>query len=104
MIEKIYTYSTNDELKIEKLIFDDNINYIHMVFPKGEGLPEHNANNNLYITIVRGQLSITLGTQETHVYSKGTVVTLPQGTKMKISNLHNEVLELIVVKAPILKK
>jgi quercetin dioxygenase-like cupin family protein len=104
MIEKNYTYSLGDEQKIEKVIFDENINYIHMVFPKDEGLPEHNANSNLYISVIRGHLSITLGIQETHVYPRGTVITLPEGTRMKISNYHDEVLELIVVKAPAPKK
>lgn len=100
MIEKVYTYSSGNELKIEKLVFDENINYIHLILPKGEGLPDHNANSNLYITVLRGYLSIILGTQEEHIYPQGTIVTFPQGTRMKITNHHEETLELIIVKAP----
>jgi hypothetical protein len=29
-----------------------------MVFPEGEGLPEHLSNANLYMTVIRGRLSI----------------------------------------------
>ena len=100
VIERVYGFSTGNELKIEKIITDENINYIHMVFTKDEGLPEHEANSNLYISVIRGRLSIFLNDQDKHVYPRGTVIVIPQGTRMKINNLDEEVLELIVVKAP----
>lgn len=100
MIEKVFKYNTGDEKAVEKLIMDDNLNYIHMVFNKGEGLPEHFANSNVYMTILRGRLSIKLDDQEAHVYDKGNVLQIPYNTKMNVKNFHDEVLELIVIKAP----
>ncbi len=41
MLEKIYEYSKEDNKKAEKLIDDDNAMINHMIFPKGNGLPEH---------------------------------------------------------------
>lgn len=100
MIEKIFNYSTDDKKAVEKIIMDDNLNYIHMVFNKEEGLPEHFSNSNVYMTVLRGILSIKLDEQEIHEYSKGDIVQIPYNIKMDVKNLHDEVLELIVVKSP----
>ncbi len=32
MVEKVLHYSTEDETTVEKIIMDENINYIHMIF------------------------------------------------------------------------
>ena len=45
MIEKMYTLSRGDEKAVEKVLFDENVHYLHMVFNKGEGLPEHFSNS-----------------------------------------------------------
>ena len=84
----------------KKVIMDENIHYIHMVFNKDEGLPEHYSNSNVYMTVVRGKLSIVLDDQEIHVYEEGTLLKIPENTKMNVKNLNDLVLELIVVKAP----
>ena len=100
MIEKVFKLSTSDDKAIEKVIFDENINYIHMVFNKDEGLPEHFSNSNVYMTVVRGKLSIGLDDQEINKYNAGTLLKIPFNTKMNVGNRDKEVLELIVVKAP----
>ena len=100
MIEKIYELAATDEKSIKRLIFDENVHYLHMVFPKGEGLPEHFSNSNVYMTVVRGRLSIGLDGQEVHAYEAGTVLKIPFKTKMNVRNQDDAVLELIVVKAP----
>ncbi len=100
MIEKIFKLSVGNEKAVEKVIFDENIHYLHMVFNKGEGLPEHFSNSNVYMTVIRGKLSIGLDEQEIHEYSAGTLLKIPFQTKMNVNNLYMETLELIVVKAP----
>ena len=100
MIEKEYKLSKTDEKAIEKVIFDENLHYLHMVFNKGEGLPEHLSNSNVYMTVIRGHLSIGLDDQEIHEYEAGTLLKIPFQTKMNVRNMHEETLELIVVKAP----
>jgi quercetin dioxygenase-like cupin family protein len=79
---------------------DENVNYIHMVFGKNEGLPEHYSNSNVYMNVIRGILSITLDNQEIHHYERGTLLQIPYNVKMNVRNTHDDVLELIVVKAP----
>ncbi len=100
MIEKEYKLSITNEKAVEKVIFDENLHYIHMVFNKNEGLPEHYSNSNVYMTIIRGMLSIGLDEQEIHEYEAGTLLRIPFQTKMNVKNLHSETLELIVVKSP----
>ncbi|MCR3955256.1 MAG: cupin domain-containing protein [Gudongella sp.] len=100
MIEQVFNYSTGDDFAVEKLIFDDNINYIHMVFNRDEGLPEHFSNSNVYMTVLRGTLSIALGDQEVHRYPMGSILKIPVDIKMNVRNKDEETLELIVVKAP----
>ncbi len=100
MIEKEYKLTQTNEKKIEKILFDENINYNHMVLPKGDALPEHYSNSNVYMTVLRGVLSIGLDEQNIHEYGAGTLLKIPNKTKMNVRNLHDEVLELTVVKAP----
>jgi quercetin dioxygenase-like cupin family protein len=100
MIEKEYKLSRTNEKAIEKIIFDENLHYLHMVFNKNEGLPEHFSNSNVYMTVIRGRLSIGLDDQEIHEYEAGTLVKIPFQTKMNVRNVHDETMELIIVKAP----
>ncbi len=100
MVEQVFKLSIGNERAVEKVIFDENIHYLHMVFNKDEGLPEHLSNSNVYITVIRGRLSIGLDEQEIHEYEAGTLLKIPFQTKMNVKNLHAETLELIVVKSP----
>lgn len=100
MVEKVFTLSTGNDKIVEKVIMDENLHYMHMVFNKDEGLPEHFSNSNVYMTVVRGTLSIALDEQETHEYNAGSLLKIPFQTKMNVKNLHSETLELIIVKAP----
>jgi quercetin dioxygenase-like cupin family protein len=100
MVEQVFQLSKGNEKAVEKIIFDDHVHYLHMVFNQSEGLPEHLSNSNVYMTVVRGRLSIGLDDQEIHEYEAGTLLKIPFQTKMNVKNLHKETLELIVVKAP----
>ena len=100
MIEQVFKMAHNDKLTIEKVITDENVNFNHMILNKNDGLPEHYSNSNVYMTVIRGLLSIGLDEQEIHEYPAGTVLKIPKGIKMNAKNLHEDTLELIVVKAP----
>ena len=101
MIEQVYHLTQGNTKNIEKILMDDEIHYMHMILNKDEGLPEHFSNaKSVYMTVVRGCLSIALGEQESHEYPAGTMLKIPFHTWMNVRNLHDETLELIVVKAP----
>jgi mannose-6-phosphate isomerase-like protein (cupin superfamily) len=71
-----------------------------MIFNKGEGLPIHYSNSNVYMTILQGTLSIGLNDQEMHTYPGSTLLKIPYKTRMNVQNQHDEILELLVIKAP----
>jgi quercetin dioxygenase-like cupin family protein len=100
MVEQIFKLAKENETTVEKVIFDENVHYLHMLFNQNEGLPEHFSNATVYMTVIRGTLSIELNEQERHTYEAGTLLIIPFQTKMNVKNLHSETLELIVVKAP----
>ena len=100
MVEQVFKLSRGNEKAIEKVIFDENVHYLHMVFNKNEGLLEHFSNSNVYMTVVRGILSIGLNEQDIHEYESGTLLKIPFQTKMNVKNLNDVTLELIIVKAP----
>ncbi|NLV86943.1 MAG: hypothetical protein GX025_06975 [Clostridiales bacterium] len=100
MVEQVFTLADGNQKTVEKVIFDENVHYLHMIFGKDEGLPEHFSNSNVYMTVLQGTLSIGLNNQEIHEYPKGTLLKIPVDTKMNVKNLGEETLELIVVKAP----
>ncbi len=100
MIEQPFKLSGGNEKAVEKVLCDENVHYLHMVFNKDEGLPEHFSNATVYMTVLRGRLSIGLDEQAIHEYEAGTLLKIPFHTKMNVRNLHDDSLELIVVKAP----
>ena len=100
MLEEKLSYSITENKTIEKIILDDNVNINHMILPKGEGLPEHFSNSNVYMIVTKGTVSLQLGTQENHDYPSGSIIIIPYNTKMNVLNLNNETTELFVIKAP----
>lgn len=104
MIEEVFKLSKSADKTVEKVIQDDNLDYIHMIFNQNEGLPLHYSNSNVYMTVLQGQLSIALNEQEVKVYPAKTLLKIPYRTKMNVSNTYDELLELLVIKAPAPKK
>lgn len=100
MIEQVFQMAQTDKYTVERVIADDNVHFMHMILCKNEALPEHFSNANVYMAVTRGLLSIGLGEQEIHEYPAGTVLNIPKGIKMNVKNLHDDIVELIVVKAP----
>lgn len=100
MIEKKYVYKVTDKKIIERLIDDDNLAINHMVLTKGTGLPVHYSNSNVYMIITRGIMTIGLNEQEANEYCKGDIINIPYNVQMNVQNLHDDILEFFVVKAP----
>ncbi len=92
LVEKVFYNTQTNEKTIEKVIIDDNVHHLHLVFPKGDGLPIHQSNANMYMTVIRGLLSIGLNNNDTQIYTKGTVLNIPCNTTMNVRNLPSEAL------------
>ena len=100
MIEKSYRYTQIKEKVIEKIVDLDNVAINHMVLVKGERLPRHYANSNVYMIVVKGTVTLGLGAQEAHRYAAGNIVEIPVDIRMDVLNQDDEIVEFFVVKAP----
>lgn len=100
MIETVHKYSITDEKTIEKIIQNDHVNINHVVLRKGEALPIHEANSHANLIVVRGAVTLILDDQEAHGYPAGSIISVPYGTRMDVSNQGGTVLEFFIVKAP----
>ncbi len=100
MAEQVFNLAQSGGRVVEKILSDENLQYIHMKFDQGDGLPVHFANSNVYMTVIRGTLSIGLNDGEVREYPAGTLLKIPFQTKMNVKNHGGEPLELIVVKSP----
>ena len=100
MIEKRFEFTLTDGKVIEKVVEDDNVGINHMVLRNGEALPVHNANSNVYMIVVRGEISLSLDDQDTHTWPAGSILCIPYKTKMHVFNAGDDPVELFVVKSP----
>lgn len=100
MVEKQHIYTVTDSKIIERLIEDDNVGINHMVLTKGDSLPEHYSNSNVYMIVSRGKVTLGLNDQKPASYQMGSILEIPYKTKMNVSNIDEGILELFVIKAP----
>ena len=100
MIEKSFSFTKTDSKHIERVLEDQRLGINHMVLPKGDALPIHNANSNVYMIVVRGTISLKLDEQEQNDYQTGNILVIPMGTLMNIFNSNDEIAEIFVVKSP----
>jgi quercetin dioxygenase-like cupin family protein len=100
MIEQIFTLTGGNEKVVEKVILDENLHYMHVIINQSDGFPEHYTNAVVYMTVMRGIVSLQIGDQDYYAYPAGTVLKIPSNTKMILNNFNPETLELILIKAP----
>lgn len=100
MTETKFNYTISTNKTIEKIILDDNVNINHMLLPKGDRLPEHYSNSNVYMIVAKGIVSLKLNDQENHKYPAGSILNIPYKTLMNVVNNDDELVELFVVKSP----
>lgn len=100
MIEKVYKYTLGNEKTIERIVADEHVNINHMILNKGECLPEHYSNSNVYMSVVRGAVTLQLDDAQEETFGTGSIVNIAYNTKMNVCNKNDETLEIFVVKAP----
>lgn len=99
-MEKAYNFNQSSDKLVEKILDDDVVMINHMILNEGDSLPPHDANSNVYMIIVRGMVSAQLADKPAKCYNHGSIINIPAGTKMHISNLNSEQAEFFVIKAP----
>ena len=100
MLEKIIPFTTPQNKVIEQLVGDDEVMINHIALEKGDAVPIHHSDSNVYIIIVQGTITFIFDEQEPTHYKIGSIVQVPFHTKMNISNTHDELGEFFIIKAP----
>ena len=100
MVEKVFEMTKTHEKIIEKVFVNEHLQYTHAVFPQNDGLPLHQSNANVCMTVLKGTLSIGLNDEEVKTYLPMHVLWIPFNTKMNVRNEHQETLEILIIKAP----
>jgi quercetin dioxygenase-like cupin family protein len=100
MVEKTYRYSLEGGKQVERIVDEDPAMINHITLGKGDSLPEHYSDSNVYLLITKGILSLTLEDQERKDYAFGTLVNVPYHIKMNLENNQEALLEFFIVKTP----
>lgn len=98
MIEKLYKYSLTDKDLFENVISDDNLKLNHVIIESGKVFPRHKTDAQVYIIILKGELSIEIGDQEGKRFGVGDVINIPFDIETTLGNKGNEITEVFVVK------
>lgn len=100
MRPRTWEFTQTEERIVEQLVIDDpEVMINHVVLPEGEMVPEHTANANVHLVVTRGRLHLQLD-GEISEHGMGTIVEVPRGTRMKISNEDEPTTEFFVIKTP----
>jgi quercetin dioxygenase-like cupin family protein len=99
-MNKLYNYTLADEKTIEVIVNEDVVMINHMILPKGDCLPVHKANSNVYMIVADGEITLELNGSKPVTYKKGSIINIEYDTQMNACNKTCERTELFVVKAP----
>lgn len=94
----IYAYTLTDQETLENVFDRGDCLMNHVVMPPGKVFPKHPTDAHVYITVLRGELTIALEESAPFRLSRGQVGNVPKGIMSSLSNVSEEVVELIVLK------
>ncbi|HKM07136.1 MAG TPA: cupin domain-containing protein [Sphaerochaeta sp.] len=100
MLEKIISFTIPQKKVIEQLVGDDEVMINHIALEKGDTVPIHFSDSNVYLIVVQGTITFIFDDQKANHHTKGSIVKVPFHTKMNISNTHDELGEFFIIKAP----
>jgi|GEM_PF-4420449 len=102
MIERVFSF-TKGEVSgklVEEIIHDPDLNLTRIIVPPGGGFFNESTTSNDYLVVVRGEISLKLGSQNPSIYSSGTVIAVVPYVQIEIENPAPEELEFLLLKAP----
>lgn len=100
MTQQVYKLTESDNKVLEAVIRDENLHYMHISLPKGEIVPVHTTNANVYMTVAAGELYLALAGEAPCIHPQGTVIKIPKGIVMDARNNGSGTLKLLIIKTP----
>jgi len=88
-----------DKMGSRKLVDEKYLQLMQAALKPGQSVPQHNANSNVHILVVRGEVVINL--DGTDVLSKeGSLVPVIHKTAMNIKNKSDQDASFLIIKTP----
>lgn len=94
----IYAYTLTDQETLENVFDRGDCLMNHVIMPPGKVFPKHPTDAHVYITVLRGELTIVLEDEAPIQLKRGQVGNVPKGVMSSLSNVTDDVVELIVLK------
>jgi quercetin dioxygenase-like cupin family protein len=89
----------SENLGKRKLVDEKYLLVMQVALESGQGVPQHNANSNVHILVIRGSIDIDLEGMVTKAL-EGDMVRVKFGTPMRIDNSSKERATFLVIKTP----
>lgn len=82
-----------------QLVNEKHILVMQVALKPGQEVPQHNANSNVHLLIIVGQIIVTLEGNDT-VATKGDILPVTFKTLMSIRNASQENASFLILKSP----
>lgn len=98
MLSRLFNYTTEEKDLFENILKDENIMLNHVIIESGKFFPRHPTDAHVYIIVIKGQLSITLGDEAKQTFKKGDVIEVEKGIDSVLGNGSDGFTECFVIK------
>ena len=82
-----------------KLVDEKYLLVMQAALKPGQSVPQHNANSNVHILVVRGEVVINLNGAES-LAKEGSLVSIIYKTSMNVMNKSNQDASFLIIKTP----
>jgi quercetin dioxygenase-like cupin family protein len=98
MSASVSNYSIDTNEVFESIIKEDQFEFNHVIIKPHFFFSAHPADANVTITVVNGDLWLTIAQGSQQIYKKGSVIHVGVGTMSKLGNDSEYPCELFVIK------
>lgn len=82
-----------------ELVSDKSLQLMQVALKPGQAVPQHNANSNVHLLVIKGEIAVTLnGVEQTA--REGALVPVAFKTPMSIVNKSKDNASFLIIKAP----
>lgn len=82
-----------------KLADEKHLLVMQVALKPGQSVPQHTANSNVHILVIRGEVVINLNSTE-NIAKEGSLVPIAYKTSMSVINKSNKDASFLIIKTP----
>ena len=88
-----------DRMGSRKVVDEKHLLIMQIALKPGQTVPQHNANSNVHLLLLKGSITVNLNGADTHV-SEGGLLPVTYQTPMTIKNTGRDDATFLVLKTP----